>query len=104
VRNLYVESLIIRPPGGRSAPPLKAFVCLARNFIPLIARVCEPANLECVYALGASGRGESFIRALGFTLVTSARGGTDPRRLYVAQFSALEANISELYHRRLGKN
>ncbi len=101
VRNLHVESIIILPPEGRSAPPLKALVCLGRNFIPLIARVCEPENLENVYALGASGPGESFLRKLGFTLVTNARDSTDPRGLYVTKFSALEAKIHGLYVRRV---
>ena len=102
VRNLHVESIIILPPDDRSAPPLKALVCLGRNFIPLFARVCEPENLENVYALGASGPGESLIRKLGFTLVTGARDSTDPRGLYVASFSALEAKIHALYVRRVG--
>lgn len=100
VRNLHVESLILRSPEGRSMPPLKALMCLGRNFIPLIHRVCKPANLENVYALGASGRGESFITGLGFRRVESYQDKPTPRGLYVAEFSALKDNISRLYNRR----
>ena len=104
VRHLHVESIILRPAEGRSSPPLKALVCLGRNFVPLIARVCEPANLENVYAVGASGRGESFVLALSFKPVAGSHDSADPRRLYVADFGTLEANVSELYRRRLGRN
>ena len=101
VRDLHVESIIIQSREGRSMPPLKALMCLGRNFITLIRRVCEPANLENVYALGASGRGESFMKGLGFRQVGSARTEPGPRRLYVAKFDALRDNIAGLYNRRL---
>ena len=97
VRALHVESIIIRPPAGRTNPPLKALTCLGRNFIPLFERVCDPANLENVYALGASGRGESFMLGLGFRRIGSAAG---PRALHVVNFAALQANIAALYNRR----
>jgi hypothetical protein len=103
VRDLHVESVIIKSPQGSSAPPLKALMCLGRNFIPLIRRVCVPANLENVYALSASGRGESFMKGLGFTRVESAHDEMSLRRLYVAEFIALKNNISGLYKRRLRK-
>jgi hypothetical protein len=103
VRSLHVESVILRPPEGRSATPLKALTCLGRNFLRLIRRVCEPSNLETVYALGASGRGESFMTGLGFTRVESAHDEAAPRRLYVANFSALKDNVAGLYHRRLAR-
>ncbi|HWS99346.1 MAG TPA: hypothetical protein VN256_03665 [Pyrinomonadaceae bacterium] len=104
VRNLHAESIIIRSPQGRSMPPLKALMCLGRNFITLIGRVCEPANLENVYALGASGRGQSFMTGLGFRRVASAHGETVPRGLYVAPFHALKTSIAGLYQRRLRNN
>jgi hypothetical protein len=103
VRDLHVESVIIQSPEGRSATPLKALMCLGRNFIPLIRRVCEPSNLENIYALGASGRGERFMTGLGFTRVESAQDETGPRRLYVAKFGALKDNVAGLYNRRHGK-
>ncbi|HJU54864.1 MAG TPA: hypothetical protein VJ715_09840 [Pyrinomonadaceae bacterium] len=103
VRNLHVESIIVRSPSGRSTPPLKALVCLGRNFPHLIQRVCEPANLENVYALSASGQGESFITGLGFRRVASAQDKSRPRGLYVAEFGALKANIYGLYNRRVRK-
>jgi hypothetical protein len=101
VRNLHVESVIIKSTHGRSTPPLQALVCLGRNFMPLVRRVCEPANLENVYAVGASGRGESFIRRLGFRRVGNAEDQTVPLGLYVAKFSTLKDNIAGLYNRRL---
>ena len=103
VRNLHVESIIVRPQGGRAAPPLRALMCLGRDFMPLIRRVCEPENLEKVYALGASGRGERLMAGLGFSRVPGARHETESRALYVAKFGTLKANVCGLYHRRLGK-
>jgi hypothetical protein len=103
VRNLHVESVIIQSAHGRSTPPLQALVCLGHNFMPLVRRVCEPANLENVYAVGASGRGESFIRRLGFRRVGNAEDQTGPLGLYVAKFSTLKDNIAGLYSRRLRK-
>ncbi len=101
VRNLHVESIIVRSPLGRSTPPLKALVCLGRNFPHLIQRICEPANLENVYALSASGQGESFIKGLGFRRVGNAQDKTRPRGLYVAEFRTVKNNIAELYNRRV---
>lgn len=103
VRNLHVESIIVKSPQGRSTPPLKALMCLGRNFLHLIQRVCEPANLENVYALSASGQGESFIKGVGFKRVGSVQDETKPPGLYVAKFSALKENISVLSNRRLRK-
>ena len=102
VRNLHAESIILRSHGGRSTP-LKALMCLGHNFLHLIRRVCEPSNLDNVYALGASGRGESFMMGLGFTRAASAHDEASPRRLYVANFSTLKDNIAQLYQRRIGK-
>ncbi len=104
IRNLYVESIIIDSPKGHSALPIKALTCLARDFVPLISRICDPTNLENVYALAASGAGERFMKRLGFDQVKSGRERADQRALYVARFSTLKANISELYNRRLRKN
>jgi hypothetical protein len=104
IRNLYVESVIIDSQKGQSALPIKALTCLARDFVPLISRICDPTNLENVYALAASGLGERFMKRLGFDQVKSGQERVDQRALYVARFSTLKANISELYDRRLRKN
>lgn len=100
IRNLYVESIIIDSAKGRSAPPFAAFAYLARDFIPLMSRICEPAQLENIYALAVSGRGERFMKGLGFVPVTSQEK-SDQRSLYVAQFGSVQARISELLNRRL---
>ena len=104
VRNLYVESIIIDSRKGHTTMPIKAFTCLAHDFIPLISRVCDPANLESVYALAASGRGERFIQGLGFDQVKCVQERADSRALYVAKFGNLRTKISALYDRRLRKN
>jgi hypothetical protein len=104
VRNIYVESIIIDSPNGHSILPIKALTCLAQDFMQLMSRVCNPTNLENVYALGASGRGEGFMKGLGFVPVKSGQERADQRTLYVAKFSNLQTNISELYNRRLRKN
>ncbi len=102
IRNLYFESIITGPPKGHSTLPIKALTCLARDFVPLISRICDPTNLENVYALAASGPGERFIKGLGFDQVKSGQERADQRALYVARFSTLESTISELYGKRQG--
>jgi hypothetical protein len=103
IRNLYFESVILDSPKGHSTLPIKALTCLARDFIPLIRRLCDPTNLENVYALAASGPGERLMRGLGFDQIKSSQERSDQRALYVAKFSTLNANISALYDRRLRK-
>ncbi|HEV7473932.1 MAG TPA: hypothetical protein VGN90_07775 [Pyrinomonadaceae bacterium] len=104
VKNLYVESMIIDSPTASSTLPIKGLTCLAHDFLPIIRRVCDPATLENVYGLGASGRGERLMKGLGFNQVKASEERADRRALYVAQFSTLSNNISELYNRRLRKN
>jgi hypothetical protein len=103
IRNLYIESVIFDAPKGDSTLPIKALTCVARDFVPLISRLCDPSNLENVYALAASGPGERLMRGLGFDQVKSGQERSDRRALYVAEFGTLNAKISELYHRRLRK-
>ena len=103
IKNLYVESVITDSPKEYSTLPIKALTCVARDFLPLIRRICEPANLENVYALAASGPGERLMKGLGFDQVRSGQERPDQRALYVAKFSTLNANISALYNRRLRK-
>lgn len=103
VKNLYFESIIIDPAQGQPILPIKALTRLAHDFVPLISRVCEPGNLENVYALAASRRGERFMQALGFCLIKIGQEREDRRALYAAKFATLRSNISKLYDRRLRK-
>jgi hypothetical protein len=104
IKNLYVESIIIDSHKGPSVLPIKALTRLAHDFVPLMRRVCDPTNLENIYALAASSRGERFMKRLGFEPVKSVQERADNRTLYVAKFSKLKTNIAELYNRRLRKN
>jgi len=101
IRNLYVESIILDGSKGPSALPIKPLTCLAHNFDTLIGSICDPTQLENIYALAASGRGERFMKGLGFDRVNSSEERADQRALYVAGFSSLKARISELCNRRL---
>lgn len=101
IRNLYVESIIVDSPKGPSSLPITAFARLARDFIPLISRICDPAKLENVYALAASGRGERFMKGLGFVPVKGGHERADQRILYVAEFGTVRTRIAELLNRRL---
>jgi N-acetylglutamate synthase-like GNAT family acetyltransferase len=101
VRNLYVESIVIDSGQGHSILPIKALTRLAHDFVPLISRVGELRNLENVYALAATGRGERFMHALGFEMIKSGQERSDRRALYAANFNTLRSNISGLYDRRL---
>ena len=101
IRNLYVESIIIDSPRGPSTLPITAFAHLARDFLPLMSRIGDPVRLENIYALAASGRGERFMKGLGFLPVQSTQPRADQRTLYVADFGTVSARISELLNRRL---
>jgi len=100
IRNLYVESIILDSSNPHSQLPIKALTCLARDFVPLISRICSPTSLENLYALAASGRGERLMKGLGFKQVKSRDERRDQRALYAVSFPALEENISKLYERR----
>lgn len=101
IRNLYVESIIIDSPKGPSSLPIAVFARLARDFIPLLSRICDPAKLENIYALAASGRGERFMKGLGFVPVKGTQERAAQRTLYVAEFGTVKARISELLSRRI---
>ena len=101
IRNLYVESIIIDSPKGPSTLPIAAFARLARDFVPLMSRICDPSQLESIYALAASGKGERFMKGLGLVPVQSVQERADQRTLYVAAFGTLRARISELLERRM---
>lgn len=100
IRNLYVESIILDPQNGHYTLPIQALTRLAIDFVPLIRRVCDPDNLENLYALSATGRGERLMRALGFKQVKSGQERLDQRALYSASFNDLRLNITGLYDRR----
>jgi len=100
-RNLYIESIIAGSSHAHSTLPIKALTCLARDFVPLISAICDPANLENVYALAASGSGERFMKGLGFDQLKSSQQRAGQHALYVARFSTLRDNIGALYNRRL---
>lgn len=104
IKSLYVESIILDSSNGHSTLPIKALTCLAQVFVPLIRRICDPNSLENLFALAATGRGERLMKGLGFNQIKSGGERLDNRALYVATFSALKNNISELYSRRTKKN
>ncbi len=102
IRDLYVESIIVRPPGGRSNASDMALLHLLCNFIPLTRRMAHPDNIENIYAVAASAEGEDFMKDLGFELIKSGHERKDKHNLYVARFAELKLRIADLCRRRPG--
>ena len=100
IRDLYVESIIIHPLGGRSNASGIAVMHLLYNFILLTKRMADPDKIENIYAIAASKDGEHFMGKLGFELAKRGQERKDQHNLYVARFAELKVRISNLFKRR----
>lgn len=96
IRSLYIESVIIQPLNGHSNVPPYALLSLLRHFNMLVNRICNPGNVEYVYAMAASKSGARLIQHLGFEQVKVDRARADGHDLYETKFVDLAASIREL--------
>jgi hypothetical protein len=85
IRDLYVESLIIRPEEGRS--PGAAGARLLNGFPTLIERLCDPLNLRHIYAIAATIKGERLLRRLGFERIKEGRARADHYDVFAKSFT-----------------
>jgi len=98
IRDLYVESIIIRPPKGHTSS--KALPYLLSNLLPIVRTICNPNNLEFVYAIAASSAGERLMKRLGFELRSRGEERKDRHPLFVARFAALAENVAKICEER----
>lgn len=98
IRDLYVESLAFSSLPGHSSAPLVSF--LLSNFNALVQRLCDPAQVGNLYAVAASGAGESLMRRLGFERVKGAEGRADKHALLGAALADLTSAISTVLRGR----
>jgi hypothetical protein len=89
---LYVESVILKPEGRRTAAA--ALICLLQAFPTIIGRIADASSLEKIYAVAATSRGEKLLRELGFGLERSADRRRDGHHLFGARISEVDGNVA----------
>jgi hypothetical protein len=94
IKDLYVESVIIRPPACVSPAP--AGLCLLRGFPSLIARVVDPSQVRTLYAIGASPEGRRLLKRLGFGRLETGPAKAGQHVFYSLAFSALAGRLSAI--------
>lgn len=98
IKDLYVESIIIRPLKGYSGA--KAITCLLSNFVPIANNICNIQNIEYVYAVAASRAGAQLMTHLGFELQKGSDKRKDRHNLFVARFTTVATNVARICDER----
>ena len=98
IRDLYVESIIIKKTAGLSASP--ALFCVLQNFTSLIERICNAEQINNVYAIEATASGKKLITRIGFERCGEASARTDDHELFRISATALQTNVKELINPR----
>ena len=98
IRDLYVESIIIKKTAGLFASP--ALFCVLRNFSSLIERICSVDQIDNVYAIEATASGKKLITRIGFERCGEASARTDDHELFRISAAALRGNVQQLVNRK----
>ena len=112
IKDLYVESIILRPPKPLSNT--SAILCVLSNIVPMIERIASIEQIEYIYAIAASSSGEKLLRHLGFDVLKSAAQRKDNHDLFRVSSSVLAEKIltffpnqvkaEEMLHKLIGNN
>ncbi|PYS93730.1 MAG: hypothetical protein DMF64_03925 [Acidobacteria bacterium] len=94
IQDLYVESVAFLSIQGRATS--RAVQYLLSNFISLVSRLCNPANVKNIYAIAATLRGNRFLTRLSFTNAKRAKDRVDQHDLFAIKFSDLVGEIADL--------
>jgi hypothetical protein len=97
IRDLYVESIIIRKTAGLFASPV--LFCVLQEFESLIERICSAAQINKIYAIEATASGKKLITRIGFERCGNASARADDHELFMISASALSANVGKLVNR-----
>ncbi|MEA2560471.1 MAG: hypothetical protein QOH06_1975 [Acidobacteriota bacterium] len=95
VRDVYVESIVLAPSQGASSVSAALLSVLGR-FGSVLERVCDLENLEHVYAIAASSKGEKLMKGLGFAEMKAADSRADHHKLFGVDFLTLAQKIAAL--------
>jgi DNA-binding winged helix-turn-helix (wHTH) protein len=96
ISHLYVESFVTIHPGSLRANRFAAAQIL-REFNSILGRICNPANLQSVYAIAASVAGRRLLKHLGFEICSAAEKRRDRHDLFSIQGSALADTLRERF-------
>lgn len=99
VTDLYVESIIIRPPKGSSS--INAILCLLANFTVIAKSVSDVNRLQHIYAIAASKSGEKLMGHLGFEVCVPADARRDKHPLFIAESSVVAGRVARLCDDRI---
>jgi class 3 adenylate cyclase len=97
IRDLYVESIIIKKTVGLSASPALFFVL--QNLGSLIERLCPVEQANDIYAIEATASGKKLITRIGFERCGEARARSDDHELFRIPASLLRQNVNKLLNR-----
>lgn len=97
IRDLYVESIIIKKTAGLFASP--ALFCVLQDFSSLIERICSANQVHNIYAIEATASGKKLITRIGFERCGEASARTDDHELFKISATVLRANVEKLLNR-----
>jgi hypothetical protein len=98
VRELYVESVaILLPPGRSKAPAVLYLMC---HIAEAMERICNLSRIENMYAIAATAEGAHFLGRLGFEIYKAAESRRDRHNLFMASFQGVVEATSGLCKRR----
>jgi hypothetical protein len=98
IKDLYVESVIIRPPREVSMAP--AGLCLLKSFPSLIARIVDLSQVRNLYAIGASREGQRLLKRLGFGRIDKGSAGAGRHGFFAVGFDSLVRRLASANGRR----
>jgi hypothetical protein len=94
IKHLYVESVILCPPKGRSTAAAMLAVLLETG--QMIERVADWHSVEAIFAIAATAPGEGLLRKLGFELLKSAGLRRDGHDLFRGTPAVIANKVVEL--------
>jgi DNA-binding winged helix-turn-helix (wHTH) protein len=96
ISNIYVESFVTIVPGSL-LPNRFAAAQVLSEFNSILGRVCNPANLQAVYAIAASSPGRRLLNHIGFQICTEAEKRRDHHDLFSIRGSDLVNFLQERF-------
>lgn len=97
IQSLYVESIIIE---GQTYIRANALMHLLSNFVILINRICDPINVENIYAIAATPSGEHILKNLGFDQIKGVGERKDQHKFFSKKVIDLDRELSESFGKR----
>lgn len=93
IQDLYIESVITLAPSKFSKASILSY--LLSEFEILVAKICNPVNLNNIYALAATFAGQRLMNDLGFEVVKDGNERKDGHPFYKANYKDIVAKINK---------